>query len=221
VGHFLIRTHTSTLIRFAFGAPMSGFHEIRFPDAIARGATGGPQQDTSIVTTVAGFERRNINWSSPLGRWDVGTGIRSRADLESFIAFFRARQGRAYGFRFKDWSDYRAAGVVIGLGDGSTKSFQLVKRYSSGPADITRVITKPVTGTVALRRDGALVTSGISIAHSTGLVTFTTAPAAGVVITASFEFDLPVRFDTDRMALSLANYERGEWPEIPIVELRP
>lgn len=199
---------------------MTGFHEVRFPDAIARGATGGPVHDTSIVTTAAGFERRNINWSSPLGRWDVGTGLRSRADFESFIAFFRARQGRAYGFRFKDWSDYSATGVVIGIGDGSRTSFQLIKRYSSGPADVTRAITKPVAGTVALHRDGALVTSGISIAHATGIVSFSTAPAMGVGITAGFEFDVPVRFDSDLMALSLANYARGDWPEIPIVELR-
>ena len=200
---------------------MTGFHDIRFPDAIARGATGGPVHDTSIVTTVAGFERRNINWSSPLGRWDVGTGIRTRADLETFIAFFRARQGRAYGFRFKDWSDYRASASVIGIGDDSTRIFQLIKRYSSGPADVMRVITRPVSGTVALRRDGVLVTSGVSINHATGTVTFSIAPAEGVILTADFEFDLPVRFDTDLMALSLASYARGEWLEIPIMELRP
>ena len=200
---------------------MTGFHEVRFPDAIARGATGGPVHDTSIVTTAAGFERRNINWSSPLGRWDVGTGIRTRADLETFIAFFRARQGRAYGFRFKDWSDYSATGVVIGIGDGSRTSFQLIKTYSSGPADVMRVITRPVSGTVALRRDGVLVTSGVSINHATGTVTFSIAPAEGVILTAGFEFDLPVRFDTDLMALSLASYARGEWLEITIMELRP
>jgi len=177
--------------------------------------------DTSIVTTVAGFERRNINWASPLGRWDVGTGIRTRADLETFIAFFRARQGRAYGFRFKDWSDYRASASVIGIGDGSTRIFQLIKRYSSGPADVMRVITRPVSGTVALRRDGVLVTSGVSINPATGTVTFSIAPAEGIILTADFEFDLPVRFDTDLMALSLASYERGEWLEIPIMELRP
>jgi uncharacterized protein (TIGR02217 family) len=199
---------------------MTGFHEIRFPDAIARGATGGPVHDTSIVTTVAGFERRNINWSSPLGRWDVGTGIRTRADLETFIAFFRARQGRAFGFRFKDWSDYRALNSLIGTGDGNNKTFQLRKPYISGAFVVTRQISKPVSGTVVLRRDGVLVTSGVSINHATGVVTFTTAPALNVLVTADFEFDLPVRFDTDLMALSLANYERGEWMEIPIVELR-
>ena len=53
-----------------------------------------------------------------------------------------------------------------------------------------------------------------------GLVAFTTAPAAGVVLTADFEFDLPARFDTDRMELALETYGLASWGQIPVVELR-
>ena len=200
---------------------MTGFHEVRFPDAIARGATGGPGHDTTIITTVAGFERRNANWAIPRGRWDLGSGLRSRADLEALIAFFRARQGRAWGFRFKDWTDYRATGAVLGFGDGATALFQLVKRYASGPVEVARDVIKPVAGTVIVRLDGAPVTSGVTVDHTTGLVTVTTPPPTGTVITADFQFDVPVRFDTDAMALSLDSYERGSWQQIPIQEIRP
>jgi uncharacterized protein (TIGR02217 family) len=199
---------------------MTAFHEVRFPDAIARGATGGPGHDTTIITTVAGFERRNANWALPRGRWDVGSGVRERADLETLIAFFRARQGRAWGFRFKDWTDYRATGAVLGFGDGATAAFQLVKRYASGPVEVVRDITKPVAGTVIIRLDGAPV-SDVTVDTTTGAVQFSNPPAAGTAITADFEFDVPVRFDTDAMALALDSYARGSWQQIPIQEIRP
>lgn len=200
---------------------MTGFHEVRFPDAIARGATGGPGYDTTILATIAGFERRNANWSQARGRWDVGSGLKRREDFAALIAFFRARQGRAYGFRFRDWTDFRGEVEWIGTGDGATKAFQLLKRYASGGIEAVRPIKKPVTGSVAIQRDGVVLTTGWTVDPATGLITFTVAPAPGAVITASFEFDVPVRFDTDQMDLSLDTYDHGSWPQIPIVEIRP
>ncbi|MFZ3582166.1 DUF2460 domain-containing protein [Loktanella sp. DJP18] len=200
---------------------MNGFHEVRFPDAIARGATGGPGYDTTILTTVAGYERRNANWQQARGRWDVGTGIKRRADFEALIAFFRARQGRAYGFRFKDWTDFATPAVILGTGNGTQKAFQLVKRYASGGVEVLRTLTKPVAGTVNIFRDGVLVTSGVTVDTATGIASFAMAPGAAVVVSAAFEFDVPVRFDTDQMSFSLDNYEHGAWPQIAIVEIKP
>lgn len=197
-----------------------GFHEVRFPEGIARGATGGPGYDTTIVSTVAGYERRNANWAQARGRWDVGSGLKRREDLLTLIAFFRARQGRAYGFRFKDWTDFTATNVTLGSGDGANKVFQLVKRYASGGVEVVRSVTKPVIGSLMVYRDGVVVGAGVSLDSASGLVTFGTAPAPGAVISATFEFDVPVRFDTDQMGVSLDAYDRGSWPEIPIVEIR-
>ena len=199
---------------------MTGFHEVRFPEGIARGATGGPGYDTTIVSTVAGYERRNANWAQARGRWDVGSGLKRREDLLTLIAFFRARQGRAYGFRFKDWTDFTATNVTLGSGDGANKVFQLVKRYASGGVEVVRSVTKPVIGSLMVYRDGVVVGAGVSLDSALGLVTFGTAPAPGAVISAAFEFDVPVRFDTDQMGVSLDAYDRGSWPEIPIVEIR-
>lgn len=199
---------------------MTGFHEVRFPEAIARGATGGPGYDTTIISTVAGYERRNANWAQARGRWDVGSGLKRREDLQTLIAFFRARQGRAYGFRFKDWTDFAAKNVILGTGDGANKVFLLVKRYASGGVEVVRSITKPVSGSLIVYRDGVVVGAGVSLDSASGLVTFGTAPAPGAVISATFEFDVPVRFDTDQMGMSLDAYDRGSWPEIPIVEIR-
>ena len=96
---------------------MSGFHEVRFPDNIAYGATGGPEFATTVVATGSGHEKRNVNWSEARGRWDVASGLKKQAQIDELIAFFRARRGKAYGFRFKDWTDYRATGQLLGTGD--------------------------------------------------------------------------------------------------------
>ena len=85
----------------------------------------------------------------------------------------------------------------------------------------TRLIAKPVAGSVKLYRDGVEVTSGWSIDTTTGLVTFSTAPAADVQVTADFTFDVPVRFDSDQMDLTIETYQLGSWGQIPVVEIRP
>ena len=119
----------------------------------------------------------------------------AQAELDEVRAFFYARQGRAHGFRFKDWGDHKSClpsgtpaptDQAIGTGDGTTTAFQLVKRYASGNQTWTRTITKPVAGTVKVYRDGVEATSGWSVDPTAGLVTFTTAPNVGVQITADF-----------------------------------
>jgi uncharacterized protein (TIGR02217 family) len=196
------------------------FHEIRFPDDIAYGASGGPEFATTIVTMASGFEQRNINWQAARGRWDVASGLKKQAQLDTLLAFFRGRKGRAHGFRFKDWSDFRATGQLIGTGDGTNKTFQLVKNYSSGAGSESRIIKKPVSGTTKIYLNGVQLTSGWSISSSTGLVTINTAPSNGVPVTADFEFDVPVRFDTDRMAVTIEFFNLHQWSGIPIVEIR-
>lgn len=200
---------------------MTGFHEVQFPPDISYGASGGPGYSTTVVTTVSGHERRNANWADARGKWNVAHGLKKREQVAELIAFFRARKGRAYGFRFKDWTDYEAFAQLIGIGDGATKTFQLVKRYASGGEIETRVITKPVGGTVKVYRDGVEAASGWSVNTATGIVTFTTAPGAGVQVTADFEFDVPARFDSDQMDITIETYQLGSWGQIPVVEIRP
>jgi uncharacterized protein (TIGR02217 family) len=199
---------------------MSGFHEVRSPDNIAYGASGGPEFATTVVATSAGHEKRNINWAQARGRWDVASGLKKQAQIDALIAFFRARRGKAYGFRFKDWTDHKAAGQLLGTGDDAQTQFQLVKHYPSGSVIEARTITKPLAGTVMVYLDGIEQLSGWSVDTATGLVTFTTAPALGVEVTADFEFDVPVRFDTDHMAVTIETYQLHNWQQIPIVELR-
>lgn len=196
------------------------FHEIQFPPDIAYGATGGPEYATTVVAMASGFEQRNANWSAARLKWNVASGLKHQAQLNTLIAFFRARKGRAYGFRFKDWTDYRASAQALGAGDGETKSFHLVKTYASGAGNEVRTITKPVLGTVVPYLDDVKQTSGWSVNTATGVLAFAVAPAQGVAVTADFEFDVPARFDTDSMAISIEQFDLHQWSDIPVVEIR-
>ena len=205
------------------------FHEVRFPDNISRGARGGPERRTQIVELASGAEERNASWANSRRRYDVAYGIRRADDLAAVVAFFEARNGRLHGFRFKDWADFKSclpSGMPspldqpIGTGNGSATLFQLTKRYTSGAQSWTRAITKPVAGTVTVALNGTPQASGWSVSTATGLITFTTAPAAGVAITAGFEFDVPVRFDTDALDVTLDIERLGSITSIPLVEIR-
>lgn len=199
---------------------MTSFHEVRFPEDISYGSSGGPEYFTDVIITSSGHEQRNINWSQARSSYNVAHGIKTQSQLDSLIAFFRARKGKAYGFRFKDWTDYSASGQIIGTGDGSTTTFQLVKTYTSGGQTETRNVYKPVDNSVVIYVDNVEQESGVSVNTTTGVVTFTSAPVAAAVIKADFEFDVPVRFDTDRLSASLDSYGVSSWLDIGLVEVR-
>lgn len=196
------------------------FVEVQFPPDISYGATGGPMFSTDVTETFGGWEQRNINWSQARGQWNVSHGVKTDAQLAALLAFFRARRGKAIGFRFKDWSDFKAQNQVIGTGNGTQTAFQIVKSYTSGGNTADRTIKKPVAGTVQVYKDGVLQTSGMTVSTTTGVVTFTSAPANGALITANFEFDVPARFDTDQMDVNLETFGASSWAGIPIVEIR-
>ncbi|MEM9426699.1 MAG: DUF2460 domain-containing protein [Pseudomonadota bacterium] len=207
------------------------FHEVQFPTSLSFGSLGGPERVTEIVTLANGFEERNTPWADSRRRYDAGMGMRSLEDIDTLIAFFEARRGQLYGFRWKDWSDYRSCGAVsepeigdqvIGSGDGTTKAFQLWKCYRSGGAEYWRQIRKPVAGTVRIGVQGDVKTEGVdfTVDVTTGEVSFGQPPGPGATVTAGFEFDVPVRFATDAILSSVANFNAGEIPNVPIVEVR-
>jgi uncharacterized protein (TIGR02217 family) len=160
---------------------------------------------------------------------DLADGIRRADDLAAVVAFFEARNGRLHGFRFKDWGDHKSClpsgtpsptDQAIGTGDGTMTAFQLVKRYISGVQSWTRAIAKPVAGTVRIALGGVEQLSGWSVDATTGVIIFNTAPGSSVAITAGFEFDVPVRFDTDALDVTLDLERLGSITSIPLMELR-
>lgn len=210
---------------------MSGFHEVRFPLRLALGATGGPVRRTDIVNLSNGREQRNQRWRDSRRSYDAGSGIKSLADLYAVLEFFEARGGQLYGFRFRDPVDWKSCtpgeaispvDQQIGTGDGANAVFQLAKTYADNGGGWTRRIVKPVAGTVSVSVDGAVKpAASFDVDPATGLVIFAAGhiPAAGAVVRAGFEFDVPVRFDTDRLDVNLAHFDAGRIPTIPLTEI--
>ncbi len=207
------------------------FHEVRFPANLSFGSLGGPERRTEIVTLANGHEERNTPWAQARRRYDAGLGLRSLDDVEALIAFFEARQGMLHGFRWKDWADFkscpasRAVSPIdqsLGKGDGATTVFQLVKTYRSGSFATVRTIGKPVQGSLQVAIAGAELMEGLAweVDATRGLITFADPPAVEADITVGFEFDVPVRFDTDLIQVSVASFQAGDVPKVPVVEVR-
>lgn len=205
------------------------FCEDRFPDDISRGARGGPERRTQVVELASGFEERNASWAQSRRRFDVAYGIRRADDLARVVAFFEARRGRLQAFRFKDWSDYKSClpsariselDQQVGIGDGAITSFALTKAYGSGPETYLRRIVKPVAGTIRVALNGAEQFTGWSADVTAGIVSFDVPPDPGVIVTAGFEFDTPVRFDADTLDVTLDLERLGSITAIPLIEVR-
>jgi uncharacterized protein (TIGR02217 family) len=211
----------------------SAFHDIRFPLRLSLATSGGPVRRTDIVNLSNGRENRNKRWRDARRSYDAGSGIRSVADLYEVLEFFEARSGQLYGFRFRDPVD-GASGTPgtpvtafdqrIGIGDGSTTDFALTKAYADLGGQSQRKIARPVPGSVVVAVDGiAVPASDFTCDPTTGLLVFSAAavPISGALVTAGFAFDVPVRFATDRIDVSLSAFQAGRIPSIPLVEILP
>jgi uncharacterized protein (TIGR02217 family) len=200
------------------------FHEVRLPARLAFGSTGGVERRTEITTLGSGFERRSTPWAEGRRRYLIGAGLRSLDDVAAMTAFFEARRGRLYGFRFRDFADFKscapgeavaATDQRIGTGDGARRMFRLGKTYG----DHVRRIAKPVEGSARVAVNG-VETTAFALDHLTGEMTLATPPMSGAVVTAGFVFDTPVRFDADRIEVTLESFGAGRMVAMPLIEVR-
>lgn len=204
------------------------FHEVRLPARLAFGSTGGVERRTEVVTLGSGHERRSTPWSGGRRRYLIGANLRSLDDMATLTAFFEARRGRLYGFRFRDFADFKSCGPagavspgdqILGEGDGARTAFALCKRYGEGGEAWIRPVTKPVEGSIRVAV-GEVETTAFEVDPTTGAVALETPPAVGAVVTAGFEFDTPVRFDSDRIEVTLESFEAGRMAALPLIEIR-
>lgn len=182
------------------------FNETRLLDSVAYGSEFGSEFSTRIVKLKSGWERRNINWTVPLGRYSINYSALLPDDHIAVYHAHMASFGSAIAFRFKDWLDYQAIGEPIGVGTGAEQTLQLIKTYVFGPLSLTRNITKPTNSVTVYANDVEIVST---VDTTTGLATFTA--AFGDVVTWSGEFDVPVRFDDDRLDCQPVNRSGGRF----------
>lgn len=211
------------------------FLEILFPSEISYQSTGGPKFKTTIFTSDSGYEQRNVDWSMVRCEFDASHGIKNQDQMDALTAFFMAVNGRAYGFRYKDWNDFEIAMQNIGTGDGSTKSFQFIKKYSfaqtesSVTATYTRTLTKIVWSSLSgITVNGVTITTSPGVGgqkytmdYNTGIITFQNAPAmSDAIVVGAAEFHVPCRFDTDFLNVTQEFWNTASWNSIAIVEVR-
>ena len=210
-----------------------GFHDVLFPLAVSFGATGGPDRKNEIVQLTSGREKRNARFSQSRRYYDAGSGVRSLEDLYDVVAFFEARRGSLNAFRFRDPFDMKSCrpsampsplDQTLGTGDGETTGFPLVKNYGDPPDAYARLIRKPVEGTLVVAVSGMVKSSPADFTFDgdTGSIVFNASaiPPAGAAVTAGYVFDVPVRFDAERIEISLTAFKAGQIPSIPLVEVQ-
>lgn len=206
---------------------VQAFDDVTFPLEIGREADMTAEFSTNVVSLMSGHERRNSDWADARMAYDVAPGVRSETELATLLAFFRARRGAAIGFRFSDPFDDSSNGASdvptatdqsIGVGDGVTTIFPLVKHYGTGAGAQQRRITRPRGGTVLVAVNG-VATTGWALADQ-GCIVFDTAPASSAQITAGFRFDVPVRFADDRLNAARSTFGAGDMASVLLVEVK-
>lgn len=195
------------------------FDNAPLPVEIEQGAQGGPAFKTSVIELSSGHEQRNEEWSNTQARYDVSIGIVDKTDFAAVVQHFIARKGKSRTWPFKDWTDYTITAGNIGTGDGANRDFQIVKKYTD-VVTFSRTITRPIVAGIVVRVNGVI--SALWTHVGLGLIRFNVgqAPPAGHAVTVSCEFDLPVRYDTDNLVLSVTHFNAAEVPSIPIKEVR-
>lgn len=215
---------------------MAEFHEVLFPPHISYGSAGGPRFKTTIFTADSGHEQRNIDWSQARGEWDVAHSMRDLSgdeqleSIEELAAFFMARNGRMHGFRFRDPADCELTDQLIGVGDGETAVFKVVKTYRSDQAEsgFTSTFTRPIhklewDSVAQVSVNGVIQPpfSGWSASYDTGEIVFTVPPPLDApIVVGEAVFHVPARFDTDHCDVTAEFWNTASWPNIPIIELR-
>ncbi len=167
------------------------------PDRLSVGFSGGPTFSTDKLRLKGGGERRQANRNDPVRFYTFSAEDQTADVVVALRDFFVDRRGDFYAFLMKDWMDFAVTGGALGLGDGVLVAFQCVQVVGT-IHPYTRVIRHLKDGTLNIYNNDVLqvLTTDYTVSAS-GLVTFTSAPAVDDVISADFEFYVPVRFEGD------------------------
>ena len=203
------------------------FIEERFPDCISFTSSGGPGFMTNVVEFDSGIVSTDAEWEQLRAKYNVSFDVATPSEISLVEDFFYVARGRAIGFRYKDWQDYQIVQQNVGIGDGTRNAFQLFKRYQSGNQFYDRKITKPLKISsdglgIAITVDGVIqiIDGDVFINESQGIISFSTPPPTGAIIRVEYgEFDVPVRFDTDKLDISFDDFRQLSL-QVPLVEIR-
>lgn len=203
---------------------MIGFHEVRFPEDVSWGSRGGPVYKTQVFTSHRGFEKRNVDWSQPMMQFNAAYGIKTDAHILNVINFFNARQGRLFGFRYKNWCNYQIKEGPIATGDGFSRRLPMWKFYGFSGARHYKRLRKIVRGSVQGVQVGAEpVVEGVDfqIDYDAGEIVFNDPVGYGIPVRAlNLEFDEPVRFEEDSVENVIEQYNNNALSALDLISVR-
>lgn len=203
---------------------MIGFHEIRFPEDVSWGSSGGPVYKTQVFTSHMGYEKRNIDWSQPMMEFNVAYGVKSDDQISRVIEFFNARQGKLFGFRYKNWCNYYIKNGPIAVGDGESRRLPIYKMYGFVGSFHYKRLYKIVRGSVrGVVVGGELMIEGedFTVDYDGGEIVFNDPLGYGTTVLAeNLEFDEPVRFDEDSIENVIEAYNNNALNNLTLVGIR-
>jgi len=186
------------------------------PGCPGYGWQGGPQFKTRIVQMANGRERRNADRAQAQHSYTAPFLNISRQAYRSLKQMHLVCRGQLHAFRFRDELDYQAENELFGVGDGTRTVFQLGKISTIDGISYERYVYAIV--------EAAVTANGVEVAPTIdmlrGTVTFSVAPAAGVVLRWSGEFDVWVRFAQDNLPFSLDNPDATNG-QVDLLEVPP
>lgn len=211
---------------------MSAFHDLRLPLLFSFGAQMSLERRTEISELNSGREIRNALWANARRQYDIGPAIQSLDHVSELVAFFEARMGRLFGFRFRDFTDFKSSppsrdiassDQLLGIGDGINARFDLVKHYESGGETRTRRITCIDIASLRVEKAGQAQSAGqhYDVDGETGSILFRagSVPLPGQSVRAGFHFDVPVRFAADRLDIVFEAPRAGRALAVNLIEI--
>jgi uncharacterized protein (TIGR02217 family) len=203
---------------------MIGFHEVRFPEDVSWGSSGGPVYKTQVFTSHRGYEKRNVDWSQPMMKFNAANGVKTDAQILGIIDFFNARQGMLFGFRYKNWCNYQIINAPIATGDGASYRLPMWKFYGFPGARHYKRLRKIVRGSVTGVQLGHLpVVEGVDfrIDYDSGEIVTNLPVGYGIPVrAATLEFDEPVRFDEDSIENVIAQFNNNNLNKLDLISIR-
>lgn len=202
------------------------FDEVVFPEDVSWGSSGGPTFKTQVYESFRGYEKRNVDWKSPIMEFNVAYGIKTDAQMTEVIKFFNARQGKLRGFRYKNWANYQILNGNIAVGDGINTRLPLIRTYGVAATQTYKRLYKIVQGSVTGVAVGSrTLVEGVDfvIDYNGGEIVLVNGqpPGLGIPVrAATLEFDEPVRFDVDSLQIVIDGYNNNSLTRLPLTGIR-
>lgn len=185
------------------------------PPSVAFNSTKTQKWDTIIQKSGNGRRKTLSRWPYPEWVIDIDLTKLDPDEYKYTAGFFAKMRGKAGSFLWKDTEDYREENVQIGIGDGETTGFQLVRNL--GDQFVEPVLDILADTLIVMVNDEPVTVSAID---DDGWIILASAPTVGATVTASFEYYWRVAFNDDDLTWTNLFYDLYNLKSIKLVTVK-